>query len=66
MNKNFTSRDLKNFKIDTEEIKNIYKNINLKEINNVSPLTRLETYLYIIIVILIFYLIFEYIKNRKE
>ncbi len=65
MNKNFTSRDLKNFKIDTEEIKNIYKNINLKEINNVRPLTKLETYLYIIIVVLIFYLIFEYIKNRK-
>jgi len=66
MNKNFTSRDLKNFKIDTEEIKNIYKNVNLKEINNASPLTRVETYLYIILVVLSFYLIFEYIKNRKE
>jgi hypothetical protein len=65
MNKNFTSRDLENFKIDTEEIKNIYKNINLKDIDNVSPLTRLETYLYIILVVLVFYLIFEYIKNRK-
>jgi len=63
MNKNFTSRDLKNFKIDTEEIKNIYKNVNLKEINNASPLTRVETYLYIILVVLSFYLIFEYIKK---
>ena len=63
MNKNFTFHDLENFKIDTEEIKNIYKNINLKEINNASPLTRVETYLYIILVVLSFYLIFEYIKK---
>jgi hypothetical protein len=66
MNKIFTSRDIEKFKIDTEEIKNIYKKINLKEINNVCPLPRVEIYLYIILVVLGFYLIFEYIKNRKQ
>ena len=65
MNKNFTPYELENFKLDTEEIKKIYKNINLKEINNVNPLTRIETYLYIILVIISFYLIFQYMNNRK-
>jgi hypothetical protein len=65
MNKNFTPYELEKFKSDTEEIKKIYKNINLKEINNVNPLTRMETYLYIILVIISFYLIFQYINNRK-
>jgi hypothetical protein len=65
MNKNFTPYELEKFKLDTEEIKKIYKNINLKEINNVNPLTRIETYLYIILVIISFYLIFQYMNNRK-
>lgn len=65
MNKNFTPHELEKFKLDTEEIKKIYKNINLKEINNVNPLTRVETYLYIILIVISFYLIFQYMNNRK-
>jgi hypothetical protein len=65
MNKNFTPYELEKFKLDTEEIKKIYKNINLREINNVNPLTRIETYLYITLVIISIYLIFQYINNRK-
>ena len=65
MNKNFTPYELEKFKLDTEEIKKIYKNINLKEINNINPLSRIETYLYIILVIISFYLIFQYMNNRK-
>ena len=65
MNKIFTPYELEKFKLDTEEIKKICKNINLKEINNVNPLTRIETYLYIILVIISFYLIFQYMNNRK-
>ncbi len=65
MNKNFTPDELEKFKLDTEEIKKIYKNINLKEINTVNPLTRIETYLYIILVVISFYLIFQYLNNRK-
>ncbi len=63
MNTKFTSYELEKFNTDTEEIKKIYKNLNLKEINTVNPLTRIETYLYILLVIIVFYLIIQYINK---
>ena len=60
MNTKFTSYELEKFNSDTEEIKKIYKNLNLKEINTINPLTRIETYLYILLVIIAFYLIIQY------
>jgi hypothetical protein len=63
MNTKFTSYELEKFNSDTEEIKKIYKNLNLKEINTVNPLTRTETYLYILLVIIAFYLIIQYINK---
>jgi hypothetical protein len=66
MNKNFTLYELEKFKSDTEEIKKIYKNLYLKEINNTSPLTKIETYLYIVLVIIGFYLIFKYICIKSK
>ena len=63
MNTKFTSYELEKFNSDTEEIKKIYKNLNLKEINTVNPLTRTETYLYILLVIIAFYLIIKYINK---
>ena len=64
MNTKFTSYELEKFNSDTEEIKKIYKNLNLKEINTVNPLTRIETYLYILLVIIAFYIIIQYINKK--
>jgi hypothetical protein len=64
MNTKFTSYELEKFNSDTEEIKKIYKNLNLKEINTVNPLTRTETYLYILLVIIAFYIIIQYINKK--
>ena len=64
MNTKFTSYELEKFNSDTDEIKNIYKNLDLKEINNVNSLTKIETYLYLLLVIIAFYIIFQYLNKK--
>jgi hypothetical protein len=65
MNKQLINDEIKKFNIDSEEIKKIYDNIDIKKFNQHKPLSIFEVSIIFITIYLLCFIIYKYICKRK-
>ena len=65
MNKQLLNDEIKKFNIDSEEIKKIYDNIDIKKFNQHEPLSIFEVSIVLITLYLLCFIIYKYICKRK-
>jgi hypothetical protein len=65
MNKQLLNEEIKKFNIDSEEIKKIYDNIDIKKFNIHKPLSIFEVSIVLITLYLLCFIIYKYICKRK-
>ena len=65
MNKQLLNDEIKKFNIDSEEIKKIYDNIDIKKFNQHEPLSIFEVSIVLITLYLLCFIIYKYTCNRK-
>ena len=65
MNKQLINDEIKKFNIDSEEIKKIYDNIDIKKFNQHEPLSTFEVSIIFTTLILLCFIIYKYICKKK-
>jgi len=65
MNKQLLNDEIKKFNIDSEEIKKIYDNIDIKKFNQHKPLSIFEVSIVLITIYLLCFIIYKYTCKRK-
>lgn len=65
MNKQLLNDEIKKFNIDSEEIKKIYDNIDIKKFNKHEPLSIFEISIVFITLYLLCFIIYKYTCKRK-
>ena len=65
MNKQLLNDEIKKFNIDSEEIRKIYDNIDIKKFNQHEPLSIFEAFIVFITIFLLCFIIYKYICKRK-
>jgi len=65
MNKQLLNDEIKKFNIDSEEIKKIYDNIDIKKFNQHEPLSIFEVSIVLITIYLLCFIIYKYTCKRK-
>jgi hypothetical protein len=65
MNKQLINEEIKKFNIDSEEIKKIYDNIDIKKFNQHEPLSIFEVSIILITIYLLCFIIYKYVCKRK-
>jgi len=63
MNKQLINEEIKKFNIDSEEIKKIYDNIDIKKFNKHMPLSIFESSIVFITIYLLCFIIYKYINK---
>ena len=63
MNKELLNDEIKKFNIDSEEIKKIYDNIDIKKFNKHMPLSIFESSIVFITIYLLCFIIYKYINK---
>jgi len=64
MNKELLNDEIKKFNIESEEIKKIYDNINIKKFNQHKPLSIFEAFIVLMVIYLLCFIIYKYICKR--
>ena len=65
MNKQLLNDEITKFNIDSEEIKKIYDNIDIKKFNQHKPLSIFEVSIILITIYLLCFIIYKYVCKRK-
>jgi hypothetical protein len=65
MNKQLLNDEIKKFNIDSEEIRKIYDNIDIKKFNQHEPLSIFEVAIVLITLYLLCFIIYKYTCKRK-
>jgi len=65
MNKQLLNDEIKKFNIDSEEIRKIYDNIDIKKFNQHEPLSIFEVCIVLITLYLLCFIIYKYTCKSK-